>query len=151
MIDLARQSPAAAHWSRQQYEDLFVTALSRPAAEHFAWVVEDDRGGLSEKVPIDSFEIIAFLVAQRVDAEWELQNIVVAEKARRQGMGVNLLGYFVAYARDGGGSGIFLEVRLTNRAAQALYGKLGFEETGLRKNYYVSPAEDAILYRLSLR
>jgi len=38
-----------------------------------------------------------------------------------------------------------LEVRRTNRAARALYTKLGFIEVGDRKNYYQLEGEDAIL------
>ena len=40
---------------------------------------------------------------------------------------------------------ISLEVRPSNRAAVALYTKLGFAEEGRRKNYYTDPTEDALL------
>ena len=38
-----------------------------------------------------------------------------------------------------------LSVFLHNRAAVALYTKLGFAEEGRRKNYYTDPTEDALL------
>ena len=46
----------------------------------------------------------------------------------------------------------FLEVRLSNVAALALYRKLGFVQVGVRKNYYVSGAgrEDGLILRLDL-
>ena len=138
IMNLDRQSSSAAHWSQQQYEGLFLTPGSQSRFERFALVVEDD-----------SKALIAFLVARRVEAEWELENIVVAETARRGGVGTRLLRELIAHARAGG-SGIFLEVRGSNQSARALYGKLGFAETGLRKSYYSDPPEDAILCQLSL-
>jgi len=139
MMDLEHQSPAAAHWSRNQYESLFSVASGQPS-EVLAWIAEDES---------EALEILAFLVARRLEAEWELENIVVAEKVRRQGAGTLLLRELIRHAQAQQGSGIFLEVRESNRSARALYQKVGFEEEGLRKSYYASPPEDAILCRLS--
>lgn len=139
MMCLERQSPTAAHWSRQQYEGLVATASGQ--SERIALVVKEES---------ETPEVLAFVVARRVDAEWELENIVVAESAHRQGVATRLLSQFVAHAREQQGSGIFLEVRESNQSARALYRKAGFTETGLRKSYYSNPSEDAILCRLSL-
>ncbi|MFZ0762229.1 MAG: GNAT family N-acetyltransferase [Candidatus Sulfotelmatobacter sp.] len=148
MMVLERASPTAAHWSRQQYER-FATTGSSPGSERIAWVVEDEHGGV-EQASSKALSVIAFLVARRIDAEWELENILVAGTVCRRGIGTLLLGELVAHARAAGGSGIFLEVRESNHIARALYRKLGFAETGLRKGYYTTPPEDAILCRLSL-
>jgi ribosomal-protein-alanine N-acetyltransferase len=141
MMDLERQSASAAHWSAQQYESLFVTVSGQQQSERVAWIVEAARGAP---------EIQAFLIAHRVDAEWELENIVVAANARRKGVGAGLLSELVEYARTARGAEIFLEVRESNAGARSLYRKMGFEEKGLRKSYYSDPAEDAILCRLKL-
>jgi [ribosomal protein S18]-alanine N-acetyltransferase len=141
MMDLELQSPAAAHWSRQQYEGLFATAHGGQPSERLALVAEDE--GQTPKV-------LAFLVARRVEAEWELENIVVAQAARRRGGGSRLLEELVAHARKEKGTGIFLEVRESNQSARALYRKVGFKETSLRKSYYSSPPEDAIICHLRL-
>ena len=141
MMDLERQSPTAAHWSPQRYEDLFVTISGQQKSERLAWIVEEERGARG---------VLALLIAQKVDAEWELENLVVAADARRTGVGTGLVGEFVEHARAARGSEIFLEVRESNEGARALYRKMGFEETGLRKSYYSDPAEDAILCRLRL-
>ncbi len=45
---------------------------------------------------------------------------------------------------------IFLEVRVSNQPARGLYTKLGFEEIGIRKNYY-EDAEDAIVMALVIK
>ena len=42
-----------------------------------------------------------------------------------------------------GARSMTLEVRVTNYIAQSLYKKLGFQEGGLRKNYYSDNQEDA--------
>jgi len=149
MIKIERGSPTAAHWSQQQYESMFATQDNLQRREHIAWVAGD------EAIPpeIESgqpFEIVGFLVAQRIDRDWELENIVVAEAVRRRGVGTQLLGEFIAYARAQQGAEIFLEVRESNDNARALYRRAGFEETGLRDSYYSTPREDAILCRLRL-
>jgi ribosomal-protein-alanine N-acetyltransferase len=149
-MDLERQSPSAGHWSRNQYEDLFAAPIGSQQSERIALLAEDDGeahpGGVSQAAS----GVLAFLIAHRINAEWELENIVVAETARRQGVATRLLGELVAHARAEQGSAVFLEVRESNQSARALYRKAGFTEVGLRKSYYSNAPEDAILCRLSL-
>jgi [ribosomal protein S18]-alanine N-acetyltransferase len=149
MIDLGDRSPTAAQWSRQQYGGLFATTGPQPP-ERFILVVEDASELRPEMKSGTSPQLTAFLVARRVDTEWELENIVVAGKFRQRGVGSRLLSEFIAHARVENGSGIFLEVRESNQSARVLYQRAGFEQTGFRKRYYVNPAEDAILYHLTL-
>ena len=42
---------------------------------------------------------------------------------------------------------MFLEVRVSNVAARALYAQMGFREIGVRRSYYPAPVgrEDAIV------
>ena len=77
--------------------------------------------------------------------EGYINNIAVARKYRRMGLGSDLLGVFLRFAEAQNLSFLTLEVRDTNLAARALYHKFGFEEVGRRKNYYDKPTEDAIL------
>lgn len=149
ILDLEHQSPSAAHWSRQQYENLFVSACGQQRSQSYVWVIELG-GGAQREIQSETPEIAAFLVARRVDPEWELENLVVFSAARRRGMGTFLLREFVENVRAGGDKAIFLEVRESNQGARSLYGKLGFEEAGLRKNYYSDPVEDAIVCRLRI-
>ena len=42
---------------------------------------------------------------------------------------------------------VFLDVRKSNAPAIALYKSLGFYDTGVRKNYYSMPTENAVLMK----
>ena len=68
---------------------------------------------------------------------------------RRCKLGEWLLLKLMADARQHGAREVTLEVRVSNAAAIGLYLSLGFQEVGIRKQYYSStwarPAEDALL------
>ena len=68
-------------------------------------------------------------------------------------MGNQLVNYLLDLARWKKIRMAFLEVRVSNQAAYKLYTKLGFDEIGVRKNYYPSPAgrEDALILALDLK
>jgi ribosomal-protein-alanine N-acetyltransferase len=94
-----------------------------------------------------------FILVQVAADEAEVLTIVVAESARSQGMGRKLIEAAALQAHSKGARVFFLEVSVTNRAARALYGKLGFVEVGRRPAYYRNknlPAEDAILLKSEL-
>jgi len=141
-MDLERESATAAHWSRQQYEGM-LAASDPQSAERVVLVAENETAGVGS-------EIFGFLVARRVDVEWELENIVVANELRRKGTGTLLLTELIIQARAAGGCAILLEVRESSQDARAFYRKMGFEKTGVRSPYYSAPAENAIVYRLKL-
>jgi ribosomal-protein-alanine N-acetyltransferase len=146
---LERQISNAAHWSRQQYDQMFVSAGDEPP-KRLAWIVEADSEMPPQGLAGESIHALGFLIAHRIDTEWELENLAVALTARRQGVGAHLLDELIADTRAERGSAIILEVRESNHAARALYRKLGFVETGLRKSYYKDPPEAATLCRLKL-
>ncbi len=150
IMEVGRDSVTTSHWSRQLYEGQLAITSPQKHAEHLAWVIEDQHAALQEQTPSKAPEILAFLLAHRVLEDWELENIVVKEMARRRGVGSCLLGEFIVYARAQQGARILLEVRESNHSARALYRKFAFEETGLRKGYYANPPEDAIVCQLSL-
>ncbi len=51
-----------------------------------------------------------------------------------------------AYAK--GARRAFLEVRISNVTAQKLYSSLGFTGTSIRRDYYDSPVENAVVMTL---
>src|SRR3546814_17958837 len=71
--------------------------------------------------------------------------IAVDPRWHRYKLGTRLL---LALARGGideGAQNLTLEVRASNRGAQALYQRFGFVPAGIRKGYYVETNEDAIV------
>ena len=77
--------------------------------------------------------------------EADITNVAVDPDRRRQGIGKMLLRELLAKAGDMGIRRIFLEVRVSNTAARALYEQAGFRTVDVRKNYYEKPKEDAYI------
>ncbi len=75
----------------------------------------------------------------------DIINVAVTAPFRRQGIGERLLSALLALAGEKGICQIFLEVRRSNRAAIRLYEQAGFARTGIRKDYYEEPVEDALI------
>ncbi len=82
--------------------------------------------------------------------EMEIMNLAVAPQMRRRGVGRQLLASAVRHARAAGAAAIFLEVRVSNQAAIALYQAMGFQTIAIRHGYYVVEGEDARCMRLRL-
>jgi ribosomal-protein-alanine N-acetyltransferase len=149
IMRLERSSPTAAHWSDQQYSGLFCPGSGQPNR----CVLVAEGGAEVSTGPAYALEggLLGFLVARNVGPEWELENIVVASAARRQGLGRRLLDALLFHAKEWGSEAVLLEVRESNTAARHLYQKAGFQPAGLRKSYYANPEEDALLYTLVLK
>lgn len=77
--------------------------------------------------------------------ELHVHNLTVAPGLRRRGLGRRLLALILDMAARRGARLAVLEVRETNRAARALYARLGFGEIGRRRAYYSRPLEDALV------
>ena len=71
--------------------------------------------------------------------------IAVDPAWHRHGIGTRLMLNIARTARDGGTRNLTLEVRVSNKPAQALYYRFGFHPAGVRKNYYVETNEDALV------
>ncbi|MGZ5948393.1 MAG: GNAT family N-acetyltransferase [Caulobacteraceae bacterium] len=94
------------------------------------------------------------LILCRVAAgEMEVLTLGVAHAARRRGVAQALLAAALPAARQRDASECFLEVAVDNAAAIALYERLRFRKTGLRKSYYDRGPQgfvDALVMRLDL-
>ena len=77
--------------------------------------------------------------------EGEIPNVAVKVACRNQGIGESMLTVLLERAANSGVTSVFLEVRESNQAARRLYEKLGFEEAGIRKNFYEKPRENAVI------
>lgn len=94
-------------------------------------------------------ELAGYIGGRTVAEETEIFNIAVSQKFRRRGIGKTLLERFIEAVREKGTQQIFLEVRASNLGAISLYESAGFVFCGIRKDYYDSPKENAILMRLA--
>ena len=91
--------------------------------------------------------VAGYGIMSLVVGEAHLLNICVAPEWQHRGYGRHLLGHFMELARERGAGQMFLEVRLSNKPAIALYRAQGFNEVGMRKNYYPGEngREDALI------
>ncbi|GIO51815.1 ribosomal protein S18-alanine N-acetyltransferase [Paenibacillus cellulositrophicus] len=77
--------------------------------------------------------------------EAHVTNIAVLSPYRGRKWGERLLLELMKTASQLGMKRMTLEVRVSNRVAQNLYMKMGFEPAGLRKGYYSDNQEDAMI------
>ncbi|HZJ25059.1 MAG TPA: ribosomal protein S18-alanine N-acetyltransferase [Anaerolineales bacterium] len=94
-------------------------------------------------------KIVGMIVVWLIVDEVHVATIATHPEFRRQGIAKNLLSYALQHMSTEGAQSSFLEVRASNLAAQDLYRKFGFEESGVRRRYYRDNDEDAILMTLS--
>jgi len=98
------------------------------------------RVGYNCWVYLEQDELLAYGLVSVAVNEAHILNLCVAPNAQGRGLGRRMLHKLMRLAEERQGNSIFLEVRESNFAAQALYDQEGFNRIGLRKNYY--PAED---------
>lgn len=120
----------AASFSTPWSSRTFKTLLSRSGAE--LWVAERVGEG-----------VIGYYVLWCIQDQGELANIAVEERFRGHHIGSLLLDHALDVARRRGVESVYLEVRVSNEGARALYASRGFEQIGVRKAYYDRPREDA--------
>lgn len=80
----------------------------------------------------------------------EIRVLAVRPDFRRKGVATALIERALRALYYRGAKKVYLEVRQSNTPARKLYLKAGFVETGIRRNYYMRPEEDAILMEKSL-
>ena len=95
-------------------------------------------------VAVEDGKVAGYVGSQTVLQEADMMNIAVADTHRRRGIAKLLVEELI---RQLDAYQLTLEVRASNAPAIALYEKLGFQQVGLRKNYYHKPKEDALILR----
>ncbi len=114
-------------WSKKQFENEFDNSFST------LYVLCADE------------KIAGFTVIWHAADELQIANIAIETRCRRKGLATWLLQTAIAEGRRRRIAHVHLEVRRSNIKAVRLYRKLGFEASGVRKDYYKSPREDALL------
>ena len=90
-------------------------------------------------------KLAGFILLMDVVDAAEIIRVAVLPEYREMGIGTKLIEKAVEEIMKKGMEDIFLEVRESNSNAIKLYNKCGFEECGVRKNYYSNPKENGII------
>ena len=98
----------------------------------------------------ESGEILGYCGFLFVLDEAEIPNVCVKASARCRGIGKQMMTVLIEEAKKLGMAMLYLEVRESNAPARTFYKNLGFEENGIRKNFYEHPVEHAVLMSKAL-
>lgn len=90
-------------------------------------------------------KIIGYCGVWIVVDEAHITNVAILPEYRGKKLGDALMGKLIEVAREKGAKTMTLEVRVSNIIAQSLYRKYGFQNGGIRKNYYSDNQEDALV------
>ncbi len=104
--------------------------------------------------PESQSELLGYFVAMKGVDEVHLLNITVAPVHQGQGWARVMLDALVLWSRGQGAEWLWLEVRLSNTRAKAIYEGYGFRHVGTRRDYYPaahSAREDAVVMSLALQ
>ena len=97
------------------------------------------------KVAKKGGRIVGYICGAWIIDEGHVLDLAVHPEYRRLGIASALVSLSIERLKEEGCRFVFLEVRASNDYAKTMYEKFGFEVLGTRKNYYVSPAEDAVI------
>ena len=89
-------------------------------------------------------ELVGYLAFWKILDEVHILNLCVAPGSRKEGVGGQLIQFCLNQYSTSEVGFFSLEVRQSNKAAQHLYQKFGFEIKYVRKNYYPNH-EDALI------
>lgn len=93
-------------------------------------------------------KLVGYICANYLLDEGHVLNVTVHPDFRKKGIASRLVHYMIDLLRKEGCLTIFLEVRISNEAALAMYQKAGFRIISARKAYYTLPVEDAVIMSL---
>lgn len=136
----------------RELQDADIEALSVIEAASFSmpWSPQDFRDLLSRDY---CMYLVALVDGQPVGCagltnicnEGNIDNVVVSEGYRGQGVATRLLSELLVRGENCGIEAFTLEVRVSNAAAIHVYEKLGFVSEGIRPRFYEKPIEDAMI------
>ena len=98
-------------------------------------------------------KIVGYACVRIMYEEAQICNIAVLPEHRRQGIATELLQAVADFAKEKGCERAELEVNVSNTPAIEMYRKCGYEEVGIRKNFYRKsryPTRDAYTMVLQL-
>lgn len=96
-------------------------------------------------VVLDGTKVVGYCGMLQALDEADITNVAVDQAYRGRGIGQAMLRDLMGRGEQRGITAYTLEVRVGNKPARILYQKLGFQEEGIRKNFYQKPTEDAVI------
>lgn len=117
------------------------------SADSFASEAEKDNGIVLYIAEND--RIAGLICGYCAVGEGDITSVAVHPDFRRRGLALRLINEFESLLPDDT-EDIFLEVRESNSAAVSLYEKCGFQAISVRKNFYTSPRENAVVMKKSI-
>ncbi|UCE78072.1 MAG: ribosomal protein S18-alanine N-acetyltransferase [Nitrospiraceae bacterium] len=102
------------------------------------------------KVARTEIRIAGYIVANQVIDEGHILDLAVDPVFRRLGVASVLVEKIMNHFKENRCRAIFLEVRASSTGARRLYEGFGFSVLGIRKRYYSSPEEDAVIMTVKI-
>ena len=120
-------------WSENIFRDCL-------RAGYACWVMESDEG------------LAGYAILLTAVGECHILNLCIDPGLQGKGYGRRLLAKMLEYAKSINANSAFLEVRPSNTYAVELYQSEGFNEVGVRKDYYPAKVgrEDAMIFAKEL-
>jgi [ribosomal protein S18]-alanine N-acetyltransferase len=136
-------------WTRGNFSDSL-------AAGHWAYCIRPQVDQAIKGSYLDPSILWAYCILYPAVDELHLLNITVSPKLRKLGLASRMMVAIEGVAAQQNMPRIILEVRPSNLAAVTLYQKLGYEQIGIRKNYYpadpqLGTREDALVMAKSIK
>ena len=146
VIALERSTSNAPHWTESDYNTA-VEGDPHSALRRCLFVAEQENG--DQRLRLLGFAV-GKSIGTGVEGTAELESVVVAEQARRSGVGRALCATVVQWCSELKIPNVALEVRASNIGVIAFYTDLGFASFGLRKRYYRDPEDDAVIMQITV-
>jgi [ribosomal protein S18]-alanine N-acetyltransferase len=140
-----------------QQDDIAVVMELEHRAYPFPWTAGNFRDCIRSNyyccVYRQGERCVGYAVMSVKAGEAQVLNICIDPDVQGRGLGRRLMGHLVEVAWKRDADTVFLEVRVSNLAAYALYSSMGFNEVGMRPDYYPAKdgREDAMVLALSLQ
>ncbi|MAZ45694.1 MAG: ribosomal-protein-alanine N-acetyltransferase [Gammaproteobacteria bacterium] len=121
-------------------EDLNSVVINENKSYEFPWTrgVFNDCLGRDYECWVVCFDkkIIGHAIFSEAANEAHLLNLCIEPEFQGRGFGRKLVHHVLSIARSFAVTLVFLEVRISNLAANQLYESIGFSQIGVRKSYY---------------
>ena len=113
--------------------------------EMFLWEAQNSDVARVFVLRVGTGPVVAYCAAWFVFDQLHINNLAVLPDWRRRHLAWALLDHVLRAGQSEGAVRATLEVRASNAAALALYGRAGFQIQGRRVRYYTNPVEDALI------